>query len=45
MILKKFLAEKLLSVKFSFTEKEKYSETAGKGLFIFFSCVQSENSI
>lgn len=31
----KFLAEKPLSVKFSFTEMEKYSETAGKGLFIF----------
>ena len=32
----KFLAEKLLSVKFSFTEMEKYSKTARKGLFFFF---------
>lgn len=31
----KFLAEKPLRVKFSFTEMKKYSETAGKGLFIF----------
>ena len=41
----KFLAEKLLSVKFSFTEMEKYSKTARKGLFFFFLCVQPENSI
>ena len=32
----KYLAEKLLSVKFSFTEMEKYSKTARKGLFFFF---------
>ena len=41
----KYLAEKLLSVKFSFTEMEKYSKTARKGLFFFFLCVQPENSI